>query len=89
MMVIVRKFMTNEISNFWETIKLFQTIKGSLENSDIILIDSEEIFAKDRIVIKRFCVLSGLHIFSVIFLEMLVYREQGTLCKLKPFSSTK
>lgn len=88
-MVIVRKFMTNEISNFWETIKLFQTIKGSLENSDIILIDSEEIFAKDRIVIKRFCVLSGLHIFSVIFLEMLVYREQSTLCKLKPFSSTK
>ena len=88
-MVIVRKFMTNEISNFWEIIKLFQTIKGSLENSDIILIDSEEIFAKDRIVIKRFCVLSGLHIFSVIFLEMLVYREQGTLCKLKPFSSTK
>ena len=88
-MVIVRKFMANEISNFWETIKLFQTIKGSLENSDIILIDSEEIFAKDRIVIKRFCVLSGLHIFSVIFLEMLVYREQGTLCKLKPFSSTK
>ena len=88
-MVIVRKFMTNEISNFWEIIKLFQTIKGSLENSDIILIDSEEIFAKDRIVIKRFCVLSGLHIFSVIFLEMLVYREQSTLCKLKPFSSTK
>ena len=88
-MVIVRKFMTNEISNFWEIMKLFQTIKGSLENSDIILIDSEEIFAKDRIVIKRFCVLSGLHIFSVIFLEMLVYREQSTLCKLKPFSSTK
>ena len=88
-MVIVRTFMTNKISNFWETIKLCLIIKGYLENSDIILIGSEEIFAKDRIVIKRFSVLSGLHIFSVIFSEILVQRERRTLCKLKSFSSTK
>ena len=71
-MVIVRTFMTNKISNFWETINPYLIIKGYLEDSDIILIGSEEIFAKDRIVIKRFSVLSGLHIFSVIFLEILV-----------------
>ena len=48
--------MVNEISNFWGTIKPFLAIKGCLENSDIILIHSEEIILSDRILNKRFSV---------------------------------
>ena len=44
--------MTNK--QFWKTLKPFLTNKGCLENSDIILLDDEEMINNDKILAKRF-----------------------------------